>query len=120
MKGYLLLISVCSLSLCNNIAIGQVQKTQEAFPSYDQIKPLKGERTDYGGLDSIVRVERKSINLFDYPAGTVTYLLNGKSLTDVKYIKQIVSDKRKDIDSISIGEPDKKGKRVIKIDYNLP
>lgn len=102
------------------MAVGQVQKTKEAFPSYDQIKPSKGDIVDYGGPISVVKTERKTINLFDYPAGTVTYILNGKSSTDVNYVKQLLSDKGKDIDFISIGKPDEKGKRAIKIDYNLP
>jgi hypothetical protein len=120
MKGYLLLIFIFSLTLWSNIAVGQAQNTKEAFPSYDQIKPSKGDIVDYGGPNSVVKTERKTINLFDYPAGTVTYILNGKSSTDVNYVKQILSDKGKDIESISIGKPDVKGKRVIKIDYNLP
>jgi len=111
---------MCSLSLLNNIAFGQAQKTKADFPSYDQIKPTKREIVDYGGPNSVVKMERKTINLFDYPAGTVTYILNGKSSTDVNYVKQILSDKWKDIEYISVGKPDDKGKRVIKIDYNLP
>lgn len=120
MKGYLLLLSIFSLTLYSTIAVGQVQESKETFPSYDQIKPYKDDIVDYGGLNSMVKTERTSLNLFDYPAGTVTYILNGKSSTDITYVKQVLSNKWKAIEFMSIGKPDEKGRRVIKIDYNLP
>jgi hypothetical protein len=120
MKGYLLLTLVFTLVLLNHIAFGQSQKMKETFPSYDQIKPIKADIVDYVSPNGTVRVEKKAINLFDYPVGTVTYILNGKSSTDVNYVKQVLSEKGKDIESISVGKPDQKSKRVIEINYNLP
>ncbi|HLL93657.1 MAG TPA: hypothetical protein VK404_01675 [Spirosoma sp.] len=125
MKSYLLLVSVFTLILLNHSAFGQTQKTKEPFPSYTQIKPQKADIVDhisptYVSPDGTVRVEKTVINLFDYPTGTVTYILNGKSSTDVDSVKQVVSEKWKDIESISVGKPDPAGKRVIEINYNLP
>jgi ribosomal protein S4E len=99
--------------------VGQTQKSKEDFLTYDQIKTSKDDIIDYGGPVSVIKTERKVINLFDYPSGTVTYIVNGKSSTDVNYIKQLLAGEGKDIEAISIGKPDEKGKRVIKIDYNL-
>lgn len=108
-----------TLILWHTTTFGQAQKAKEIFPSYDQIKPSKDYIVDYGGPNSIIKVEKKTINLFDYPTGTVTYILNGNSSTDVNYVKQVLSEKGKDIDSISVGKLDQKGKRVIKINYNI-
>jgi hypothetical protein len=120
MKGYLLLTCVFTSLLLNHTAFGQSQKTKELFPSYAQIKPQTADIVDYVSPNGTVRIEKKAINLFDYPVGTVTYILNGKSSTDVNYVKKVLSEKGKDIESVSVGIPNQVGKRVIEINYNLP
>jgi hypothetical protein len=121
MKSYLLLICVFTLILLNHTGFGQSQKLKEPFPSYAQIKPQKADIFDYASPNgTVIMVEKKVINLFDYPKGTVTYILNGKTTTDVNYVKQVLSGKGKDIESVSVGKPDQMGKRVIEVKYNLP
>lgn len=102
--------------LLNQVVYGQTQNRKESFPSYNQIKPKAGEIIDYDYVSKNGEVAPAAINLFDYPPGTVTYIINGKP-TKVKYVKQMLSDNRNRIDSLSISQPDLAGKRTIKIKY---
>jgi hypothetical protein len=104
----------------SHVSFGQAQKPDAYFPSYEQIKPKGSEIVDYVSLTGSVKTERAAINLYDYPKGTVTYSINGKSSGDVTYVRQLLSDKARHIESITVGKPDPAGKRVISIKYELP
>lgn len=99
---------------------GQSKNDSEPFPTYQQIKPASPEIIDYvprQGKAGYVQ-QKITFRLFDYPDGTVTYILNGKATTDEKRAKETVSQVDNHITNISIGEPASDGKRVIRIDFS--
>lgn len=118
MKWYSLFACMPVLVVLNHTALGQSQKVKDPFPTYDQIRQKDHDTFDYINTNgSTRRVEKATINLFNYSPGTVTYILNGKPSDDVNYVKRVLSGKQKSIENIAIGEPDQTGKRVFKINY---
>ena len=122
MKGYSFSGYLLGLLFLGPIAFAQSKKGDEHVPAYDQIKPKSDEIIDYdyatpNGTKSVVM---SPFNLFDYPPGTVTYLINGKPTSDVRYVKRLLNNREKRPESISIGPPDSTGKRIIKINYERP
>ncbi|MFD2570196.1 hypothetical protein ACFSUS_06090 [Spirosoma soli] len=98
---------------------GQSTQPKEAFPTYQQIKHPTGEIIDYDHAtpqgNAVSRVVK--FNLFDYPAGEVVYMINGKSTTDVQAVKKLMNNKDVQIESLSIKEPTKDSKQIIEINY---
>jgi hypothetical protein len=93
-------------------------KQDTLFPTYRQIKPTQNEIIDYRpNADAYSRSRR--INIFDYPAGTVTYYLNEQPTSDINYVKQVLANKSVSVETISISPPDKQGKRQIRITYTV-
>ena len=118
--GLVLLFSASTTSL-----YGQSTKTLvESFPTYQQIKPAHVEIIDFVSTtgqsgQSLISTRQFAVNLFGYPKKTVTYILNGKPTTNVKYAKEVLNKKETQIDRINIHEPTINGKRVIEIDYSI-
>ncbi|RAK03112.1 hypothetical protein LX87_01234 [Larkinella arboricola] len=99
-------------------AFSQSQKGKQLLPSYDQIRQKDREIDDYINKDGTAQITQKdSVNLFNYPSGTVTYLLNGKPSSDIQYVKRVLSRKGRIIESLSIHRPNQHGKRLIEIKY---
>lgn len=118
MKARFQFSSILFLSLLNHMALCQSHKAKESFPTFSQIKSENSAYYDYTNYDGTARIQKlDSINLFDYPPGTVTYFLNGKPTTTTNYVKQELSKKGRQVESISIGRLDQNGKRVITITY---
>ncbi len=120
MKNSFIGASVLALTLLSQLALGQLKETSAIFPSYQQIKGKNYEILDYVSPNGTLRVEKAPLNLFDYPPGTATYIINGKPYEDVNQVKQILSGKEKYLETLSISKPDQSGKRVILIRYELP
>jgi hypothetical protein len=118
MSAHSLFAVVIVMVFLDHTAFGQSQKAKEPFPSYDQIRQKERDITDYVNTDGSARVVEKAIiNLFDYPRGTVTYILNGKPSDNVAYVKRVLSGKGKYIENVSISKPGQTGKLVIDIKY---
>ena len=117
MRFIFILATLLSISYC---LYGQSKNDGELFPSYKQLKPASSEIIDYlPRYGKAAFFEKKIISmLFDYPDGTVTYILNDKTMTDRKRATEIVSQNENHIDNISIGEPTSDGKRIIRINYS--
>lgn len=104
---------------------GQSIKQEVSFPTYQQIKPTTSEIVDYvsprgslpADVQNLLQARINQTNLFDYPAGTVTYILNNQPTTDVEYVKQVLDNKSISIESVLIGQPDDNQKRTIRIEY---
>lgn len=98
---------------------GQSKKTLESFPTYNQIKPASSEIMDYVPKDdkSGFMQQKVTLKLFDYPAGTVTYILNGQPTTDGAYAKKVISKAGNQITNMAIKGPTEEGKRLIYIDF---
>ncbi|MBD2755713.1 hypothetical protein [Spirosoma validum] len=115
-----LLLVVILFGLRSLGSFGQSKRTTDPFPTYQQIKPIDSEIIDYVAEQGTV--ERSSrqhpVNLFNYPPKTVTYVLNGKSTTDVKFVKSLLSKKEILIDTITIEQASDNGKRIIRINYS--
>lgn len=120
MKDCCLGVALVTLALSSRASFGRGQKSNAPFPHYQKIKPKSSDIVDHAGPNSSVRMEWITINLFDYPKEAVTYLINGNPMGDVNYVKELMADKGKYIESIAIGKPDLAGKRVIEIKYDLP
>ncbi|GAA4449915.1 hypothetical protein GCM10023189_09730 [Nibrella saemangeumensis] len=95
--------------------MAQAQRRSEAQPSHEpiRIKRLSAEEI-VDSPEGTTRI-KKAINLFDYPKGTITYVVNGRTTKSVRYVKRQLSGK--EITRLSIGNPDINGKRVIDITY---
>lgn len=118
MKFHTLIFFVFEMSILyslNNIAYGQAENNGQKIPTYKQIKPAKDEIIDYQKDGLIINKP----NLFNYPKNSVIYILNGKSTEDYKYVKELLSKKEIEIENILIEKPNKKGKRIIIINYNI-
>lgn len=119
MKNFSVLSLLFWLILASHHLYGQAVNQTESFPSYQQIKAADSEIVDYVSSQgkSGFYTEKTTINLFDYPDGTVTYILNGKSTTDGNFAKKLLSQKKIQIDKISIELPTENRKQIIRIDY---
>ncbi|QHV94921.1 immunoglobulin domain-containing family protein [Spirosoma endbachense] len=104
----------------------QAKKQENSFPTYQQIKPKDSEIIDQVSPPSSSTIysriintssARFPLNLFDYPAGTVTYYLNNQPTTDVKYVKEVLNNKSISVETISVDKPTEDGKRIIRIRY---
>lgn len=115
--SFFTLITLVTLFISRSV-YGQSKPPGESFPAYRQIKPIDGEIIDYGssGKTALLR-SNVALSLFDYPKGTVTYVLNGKPTTDVDYVRQVTSKKSTQIEAVFVGKPDEDGKRTIVITY---
>lgn len=109
------------------VGFGQ-NKTQPDFPTYRQLKSGNSEIVDYFPAGSFTRTSFRrisdsgtttgySVNLFDYPKGSVTYYLNEQPTTDVNYVREVLRNKSVSIEAFSISKPDENGKRTIRIRY---
>ncbi|MCX6215850.1 hypothetical protein [Spirosoma sp.] len=110
------------LLLCTGTALfGQSKNTPVSFPTYNQIKPAREEIMDYvpgpGSGKPDYMKQKVVFNLFDYPAGSVTYIINGKPTTDEKTAKEVINKKGNYVKKASINGPTEDGKRTIYIDY---
>ncbi|GAB3881709.1 hypothetical protein [Spirosoma agri] len=95
-----------------------------SFPTYQQIKPSHSEIIDQvtpkklpATHGQVIITRASSLNLYDYPAGTVTYYLNEQPTTDVNYVKKVLATKSIVIETIAIEPPTESGKRTIRIKY---
>ncbi|ADB37567.1 hypothetical protein [Spirosoma linguale] len=112
------ILITCALISTVTVLFGQ-SKNVAVFPTYNQIKTPINEIIDYipPGSKSGVIQEKMVLKLFDYPAGTVTYILNGKATTDGKYAKKMVGKKGNYITHVAINGPTEAEKRIIYIDF---
>ncbi|GAB3014826.1 hypothetical protein [Spirosoma pulveris] len=106
--------------MCVGTALfGQSKNIPASFPTYNQIRPAREEIMDYvpgPGRPDYIK-QKIVLNLFDYPAGSVTYIINGKPTTDEKSAKEVVNKKGNYVTKASINGPTEDGKRTIYIDY---
>ncbi|MFD1144333.1 hypothetical protein ACFQ4C_24615 [Larkinella insperata] len=103
---------------CIPAAFGQNRPAKGAIPSYDQIRQKDQATYDYINQDGTARITvMDTLNLFNYPSGTVTYILNGKPSNNARYVRRLLSRKGTSLESFSISQPDRDGKRTIEINY---
>ncbi|MRS65813.1 hypothetical protein [Larkinella terrae] len=120
MKTGFLLVGMMALFFLNHPVSGQSQKVGNSFPTYDQIRQKDRDTYDYVNWDGKARVvETDSINLFDYPSGTVTYILNGKPSDDVRYVKRVLAKKGTQVEKISISKAGPTARHVVTINYEV-
>ncbi len=72
---------------------------------YDYISP---RGTGYQSVE-------RTFGLFDYPDGTVIYQVNGKIVRKANDVRKQLTAPGVQIDSLSIGQPNADGKRLIRI-----
>lgn len=115
---FFVLLNTLTFLLANRVANGQTQSIESPFPTYKQIKPAYAETVDcvYPVGTHLLRTNA-TLNRFDYPKDSVTYVLNGKPTTDVDYVKRVLAKPGTRMEAISIGEPDAHGRRIIAIKY---
>jgi hypothetical protein len=100
------------------------------FPTYEQIR---GERIYTNDIvvpqnssnDMLPRTSRSSERIvskyfgaFDFPADSVTYIVNGRQAKDQKSAEKEVKAYAAKIERVSISEADGNGKRFVEIDYS--
>lgn len=100
------------------------------FPTYEQIRGDKIYTNDVlepriapnnhlprtSGSSS--RVISKYFGAFDFPADSVTYIVNGRQSKNQKSAEKEVKAHAAKIDRVSISEADQNGKRFVEIDYS--
>ncbi|SOD80524.1 hypothetical protein [Spirosoma fluviale] len=120
-QSVIFLLITGALTCAGTVLFGQSKSTPVSFPTYNQIKPAGGEIMDYvpsPGSGKIEYIKQKMVfNLFDYPAGTVTYIINGKPATNEKAAKEVVSKKGNYVTKVAINEPTEDGMITIYIDF---
>ncbi|WP_460944262.1 hypothetical protein [Spirosoma daeguense] len=100
-------------------AFSQSPKIAAPFPTYHQLKSAHQDY-DYISPRGESAVERRiNLNLFNYPANSVTYILNSQPTTDKNYVRELLKRKDIELDHILVEQPDSCGKRRIKITYSL-
>ncbi len=110
-------LSILTFSLLTaSLAVGQPRPVGATLPTYNQLKPANREIYDYvsprgTGYQSVERTFR----LFDFPDGTVTYQVNGKIVSKASDVRKQLTAPGVQIDSLSIGQPNADGKRLIRI-----
>ncbi|WP_026630621.1 hypothetical protein [Dyadobacter alkalitolerans] len=113
-------------------------KKKDPFPTYEQIRGNKSEIYDFVAPQS-VRINpvsavpetgkynyiKRSIltehgfDVFGYHKDSVTYILNGKKVKDAKRAETEIRTNSRNITDISIGAVDGRGKRVVRINYEV-
>ncbi len=109
-----LLIIVLSL-ITASIAVGQPRPVSASLPAYNQLKPANREIYDYVSPRVTHQSVERTFQLFDYPEGTVTYQVNGKIVNKAGDVRKQLTTPGVQIDSLSIGQPNADGKRLIRI-----
>ncbi len=109
-------LSVALFLLTASVAVGQPRPVSATLPAYNQIKPANREIYDYvsprgTGYQSVER----TFQLFDYPDGTVIYQVNGKISSKASDVRKRLTAPGVQLDSLSIGQPNADGKRLIRI-----
>ncbi|MCF2498809.1 hypothetical protein [Dyadobacter chenhuakuii] len=113
-------------------------KKKDSFPTYEQIRGNKSEIYDFvapqsiqvsptsaipetGKYNSIKRsiLTDHGFDVFGYHKDSVTYILNGKKVKDAKRAEAEIRTNSRNITDISIGATDAKGRRVVRIDYEV-
>ena len=113
-------------------------KKKDSFPTYEQIRGNKSEIYDFvapqsiqvsptsaipetGKYNSIKRsiLTDHGFDVFGYPKDSATYILNGRREKNAKRAETEIRTNSKNITDISIGAVDERGKRVIRIDYEV-
>lgn len=119
MKPFCLYSLLAFTFIAKGVVYGQSTNHAASFPTYNQIKAANAELIDYAPrqFNKMVSRQNVNVNLFDYPAGSVTYILNGKATANANYVKKILNRTENHIDSIVIGEAPATGKRILKITY---
>ena len=136
MKKLSSLIVITLLSAFSSV-FAQAKK-KDNFPTYEQIRGNKSEIYDFvapqsirvnatsavpetGNYNLIKRtiVTEHGFNLFSYQQDSVLYILNGRKEKNVKRAETEIRTNSKNITDISIDETDNKGKRTIRIDYEV-
>ncbi|WP_439556853.1 hypothetical protein [Dyadobacter sp.] len=108
----------------------QKARKDEAFPTYEQIRGNRKQIYDYvepvqfSNGNPIGEVDKPTQTLisrhhspFSFPADSTTYYLNGKKSKSQKVAEAELLEKAGNVERVMIGEVDKKGRRVIEIDY---
>lgn len=130
-------IIILLLTSINQLVFAQTKK-KDSFPTYEQIRGNKSEIYDFVAPQSIqasplkavpetgkYNLIRRSIvtehgfDVFGYPKDSVTYILNGRKEKDAKRAETEIRSKSKNITDIAIGAVDGRGRRVIRIDYEV-
>ncbi len=101
--------------LTASVAVGQPRPVSVTLPAYNQLRPANREIYDYVGPRGTYQSVERTFQLFDYPDGTVTYQVNGKTVSKVSDVRKRLTAPDVQIDSISIGQPNADGKRLIRI-----
>ncbi len=109
------LLFVALFLLTASLAIGQPRPVSATLPTYNQLKPANREIYDYVSPPGTYRSVERTFQLFDYPAGTVTYQVNGKIVREASDVRKQLTAPGVQIDSLSIGQPNADGKRLIRI-----
>ena len=120
MNPFSLCILLAFTLTAKGIVYGQSKNHMASFPTYNQLKPEGAKIFDYvpeRGSENFSR-QKVAFKLFDYPNGSVTYILNGKSTTNADYVKKVINQNGNRLNSISIGEPAADGKRVISLIFS--
>ncbi|MCF2491069.1 hypothetical protein [Dyadobacter sp. CY347] len=113
-------------------------KKKDSFPTYEQIRGNKSEIYDFVAPQSInanpvsaipetgkynlirrTNVTEHRFDVFGYPKDSVTYILNGRKEKNAKRAETELKTKSSNITNISIGAVDEKGRRVVRIDYEV-
>jgi hypothetical protein len=110
------LLFVALFLLTASLAIGQPRPVSATLPTYNQLKPANREIYDYvSPRGTGYQLVDRTFQLFDYPDGTVTYQVNGKIVRKASDVRKRLTAPGVQIDSLSIGQPNADGKRLIRI-----
>lgn len=107
--------------------MAQSKKNSSHFPSYEEVRGNKKEIIDFVALQTSSNdnqpVVKKTIqvdkywNAFNYPAGSTVYSLHNKEVKNQKAAKKESDERSVDIERVSIGAVEPKGKHEVEIDY---
>ncbi|MCE7065403.1 hypothetical protein [Dyadobacter sp. CY326] len=136
MNTFFLITITCLLASYGD-ALAQAKK-KDSFPTYEQIRGNKSETYDFvapqnvrsGAPHSVPAtsefhlikrsiVTEHGFDVFGYPQDSVLYFLNGRKEKNAERAEKEIRTKSKNIRDISIGAMDAKGKRTIRIDYDV-
>lgn len=120
------------------ISVSAQTKKKDTFPTYEQIRGNKSEIYDFVTPQSVTAnptsavpetgkysltkrsmVTEHGFDVFGYPKDSVTYILNGRNEKNAKRAESEIRMKSKNITDISIGAVDGRGRRVVRIDYEV-
>ncbi|KQS33305.1 hypothetical protein [Dyadobacter sp. Leaf189] len=133
MKSYVLIVCVLLAAILYvPKANAQKSKKGDSFPTYEQIRGDRREIFDHVAPVQVVDqnvagetgklhvpVTLRRFDAFGYPPDSTIYYLNGRKIKSQKAAEAELREKAGNVERVSIGEVDKKGMRVIEIDYEL-